>query len=295
MQVIGAGETVNSNDTTTMASFLNMMIKSWQAKNLLSDKRRVGYVFLSNGTVTYSLNNGSSNANATESFVTTSTSAVSASGATTITVDSITGISTTNKIGVQMEDDTLHWTTVNGAPSGSTVTLTAALTDDVAVDARVFVYTTRINRPVKIYSVNRRTYNAGLTTFSDTPIPLMAHREYWGQSVKNNDNAFVGAMYDRQRDNGYLYLWPGVDNPQSVAVITYATTVEDFDASGDNPDFTQEWYLPLVYNLAAIAGPAYNVDLNHLNFITQKAEQYLWDVVDFDSDSENISWDPESQ
>jgi hypothetical protein len=44
----------------------------------------------------------------------------------------VTGVATTYNIGVQLDDGTFQWTTVNGAPSGSTVTLTAVLTDSAA-------------------------------------------------------------------------------------------------------------------------------------------------------------------
>jgi hypothetical protein len=44
----------------------------------------------------------------------------------------VTGVATTYNIGVQLDDGTFQWTTVNGAPSGFTVTLTAVLTDSAA-------------------------------------------------------------------------------------------------------------------------------------------------------------------
>jgi hypothetical protein len=48
-------------------------------------------------------------------------------GNTTITVNSITGIASGDNIGVKLNTGLYHFTTVNGAPSGNTVTLTAAI------------------------------------------------------------------------------------------------------------------------------------------------------------------------
>ena len=48
-------------------------------------------------------------------------------GATTLTVNSITGLASGDVIGVKLDTGLYHFTTINGAPSGSTVTLTAAL------------------------------------------------------------------------------------------------------------------------------------------------------------------------
>ena len=48
-------------------------------------------------------------------------------GNTTITVASITGIASGDIIGIKLDTGLYHFTTVNGAPAGSTVTLTAAL------------------------------------------------------------------------------------------------------------------------------------------------------------------------
>lgn len=51
---------------------------------------------------------------------------------TTITVTDGTKWTSGDNIAVLQDDNTLHWTTVNSAPAGNVVTLTDALTDDVA-------------------------------------------------------------------------------------------------------------------------------------------------------------------
>lgn len=69
----------------------------------------------------------------------TTTSASSAIGGSTVTVTTVTGITSGDIIGVVQDDGSTHWTTVNGAPAGSVVTLSAVLTSAVASGNRVVV------------------------------------------------------------------------------------------------------------------------------------------------------------
>lgn len=67
----------------------------------------------------------------------TATTQAEVSGATTVTLSAVAGITTGDIIGINQDDRTTHWTTVNGAPVGNVVTLTAALTANAASGSRV--------------------------------------------------------------------------------------------------------------------------------------------------------------
>lgn len=69
--------------------------------------------------------------------VDTTLSVAAAAAATTITVVSATGIATGDNIGILLDDDTTHFTSVNGAPVGSVVTLTAAMPSAAAIGKNV--------------------------------------------------------------------------------------------------------------------------------------------------------------
>jgi hypothetical protein len=128
--VLGEGEAASAAQLTNVSRTLNMMIKAWQADglNLFAVQRL--YLFLQKLQKEYSLISTTSD-HFTSTFTETTTSATSSSGGSTITVTSITGISNGDNIGIQQGTD-MQWTTVNGAPSGSTVTLTDTLDADVA-------------------------------------------------------------------------------------------------------------------------------------------------------------------
>jgi hypothetical protein len=57
----------------------------------------------------------------------------------TIDVDSISGISDNDSIGIVLDDTTTHWTQVNGTPSVNTVTLETYLPYAAAIDNVVYI------------------------------------------------------------------------------------------------------------------------------------------------------------
>ncbi|MGI9501860.1 MAG: hypothetical protein ACR2RE_02225, partial [Geminicoccaceae bacterium] len=116
--VIEAGETATGDDLLDGAIALNMMLKAWQADGLQLWKTEQGVLFLIKGQEKYSLGATGDNATLLRDMVKTELSVAAAATDTTISVDSITGIAASNIIGVVQDDDTIHWTTVNGAPSG---------------------------------------------------------------------------------------------------------------------------------------------------------------------------------
>jgi hypothetical protein len=186
--------------------------------------------------------------------VTTTTSSASVETDTTIEVASITGISASDNIGVELSDGSMQWTTVDGAPSGTTVTLSDALTDDVNTSARVYVYTTTADRPMRIYNAVRRT-----SSNIDTPLKIINRSEYVMLSNKQSEGSVLSIYYDPQVGTGKLFVYPEPTNTTDILVLWVQRTLEDFDAASDDVDFPQEWYLPLALGLAAALLPKYNV------------------------------------
>jgi hypothetical protein len=57
----------------------------------------------------------------------------------TLNVTTVTGITSGDIIGIQLDDGKAHWTTVNGTPVGNVVTLAVALQSAAAINSRVVV------------------------------------------------------------------------------------------------------------------------------------------------------------
>lgn len=269
------------------AEALNALVKHWQGRGLHVWTVNEATLFPEPNQQQYALSNASSSDHATESFVSTALSAAASLGATSITVDSITGISNGDNIGIVVDDGTVHWTTVNGVPSGSTVTLTVALDDSAAKGSRVYAYLSKIVRPLKIVDARFEDAATGI----DSPVITMISRlDYQRLPNKIQDGAISVAFYDPKLTAGQLFLWHVPDPFEGFVNFTYYRPIQDFDAAGDNPDLPQEWIQTLIFNLAVIMAPEFDVPAQKFNQIATLAAQYLDDMEDWDREVEAVQF-----
>lgn len=232
---------------------LNLMVKQWQgtadfAPGLKVWSRRRATVFLQSNQHQYAL--GPTGDNATESFVATNLTASAATSATSLTVDSITGIASADIIGIVLTDGTIHWDVVNGAPTGSTVVITTGLASGADSLAKVYAYTTKMRRPIEILTQSLRNSDN-----EDTPMGSMDLYEFEALTAKTSDGTPTSAFYEAQRTNGQLYLNAEPDDVTKQIRIVYLSDIEDFDNADDNPDYPVEWFRALKFNLAVEIAP----------------------------------------
>lgn len=267
-----SGETPDSASVSEASDALNALLKHWQGQGIEIWTTQEAILFTQLDQTRYTL--GSSTDHATASYVLTALTSAAANGASTVVLDSVTGIATTYKIGVQLDDGTLHWTTVNGAPSGSTVTLTAALSDSAAAGNMVVAYQTDLTRPLKILSARRHNLTSGI----DTPLFEMDRIEYQELPNKTSEGSANGFYYDRRggtNTTGYLYLWPEPSTVNEALKMTVARPIEIFSAAGDDADLPQEWVRAIVWNLADELADEYDVPEPKRSRIERRAAQYL--------------------
>jgi len=279
MGVLGEGQSPSTDQLTSMSRTLNMMVKAWQADGLNLFTVQKTYLFLQKNQNQYSLSSSTSDHYTTSFYRTTIDGAVS-SGASSIVVDDATNISDGDYIGIKLDGGSLQWTTVNGAPVGSTVTLTAALTDDVSDAVTVYTYTTKANRPMKI--MNQVIHDS--VSGYETPIDRVSRNEYITLPLKTSDGQVNQIYYDPQVGTGVLYVWPETDSVDDYLVLWTQRTIEDFDSATDDADYPQEWYLPLALNLAALSCTKYGVPGTQRTYIAQWAQYYKTLAESFDTE-----------
>ena len=261
--VLGVGESVADSDLQFCARRLNMLVKQWQGKQdfapgLKMFARKRADLFLSYSTGQYSLGPGATGW--ASSFTQTSLTATAASGAGTLTVASITGISNTDNIAVVRDDGTLQWTTVSGSPSGSTITLAATLGGQASNGAVVYSYPTanQARRPLEILTAVLRD-----SSNNDVPLTRLTLEDYEALPTKAQTTSPTdptGYYYEAQLTNGQLYTdAPAAQDTSKHIHIVYLGSPEDFVAATDTPDYPQEWYLALVTGLAINIAPAYEM------------------------------------
>lgn len=280
--------TPSTNQTNNATLLLNGIVKSYNAM-LGMPLWAIDFIYLLPFSGTYAGN--FSTGHITSSYTYTTTSATSSSGGSTITLTSVTGVTSGYNIGVELEDGNMHWTTVNGAPSGSVVTLTAALTADVESGASVYIYQTRANRPLRFVQAYVSEPNL-LTSSSDVPIEVISTDEFIDFSNKATESSYPLYINYEPTLIGRYKIWPRFSDGDRVVVIRVHRALEDFDATGDTPDFPQEYNLPLIYELAITLAPTYNVDIDKLSKLEKARDRWLSGVMDNDREEGSLYFQP---
>ena len=264
--VLREGVSASANQLTTGARALNIWIKSGHTDVMPLWAIKEGAVFPIAATSSVTL--GPSGGHAATTWVHTQLAAAGASGATSLTVDSITGISASDNIGVELDDGTVHWTTVSGAPSGTTVVLTTGLASAAAIDSHVYTYTSKTVRPLKIVQASNFNY----TDNTELPVNIISRDEWIRHTEKTSESATINEIYyDPQLTRGVLYFFPRFLNGDSIIKIWFRRPIEDMDAAGDTLDYPQEWEGAVMWSLAASMGYEFGVPERKQTMLEQKA------------------------
>lgn len=253
--IINKAETPSTAQYTFGAVCLNIAVKQMMALNPHIWKRRIGYIFPVPDQYSYLIGSASTDDYAFGSYVTTTLTAAGALSDTTITVSSISEIDDTNLIGIVLDDGSISWDVVSGAPSGSTVTLTTGLSGAASIGNRVYVGVARINRPVQIYRFFREAIDSD-GTISRSPVTKVAYDDYYTRySSRFAADLVANAMFDSRavdgsttENHGIINILETVNQFNSSCVLgfIYESMTEDFDSSTDNADLPVEWINVLV-------------------------------------------------
>jgi hypothetical protein len=281
-------QTVPAEVLASSRTTLNQMLKFWQTKRIglwLIDEIAL---FLEIDKQSYDIY--SSGDHATASFVKTEVSADASSGASTIDVDSITGISASDNIGVELDDGTLQWTTVNGAPAGSTITLTDVLTDDVNEDAHVYTYTTKAEKPLELLE-------ARIHLDSDTEyrLNIESRDEYKRLSAKDSSGKAVQIYSDFRLDRLTVFLWPVAESVKDYILMSVRRRIDDADALSDNIALPPEWLLAVTLSLAYWISPKHGVGRKKRLEIKGMADEALASCAMFDQEDASITIEPRTR
>jgi len=274
------GEVPSGADTSSASRALNLMIMAWLTKGADLFLRETVTIFLQPQQQSYLLGPSSTD-HATTSYVETTLSAAEAAAQTVISVTSETGMTVADNIGIKLDDDSIHWSTI---ASLAPLTINDALPSGAASGNKVYAYTTKSYRPQKIVYAYRRD-----TSSQDTPVDLIGEIAYRGLSDKASEGPVNQAWYHPTLTNGTLYTWP-VDGGSSVdkLIIVQQVRPDDFDANADNPEFPVEWGEALVYGLADRVAPSYGIPRNDRLLLKAEAAEKLSDALDYDVENASV-------
>ena len=280
--VYDQGEAIDGNETSAAKMALNLLVKEWVADGADIFLRTESTLFLQPDTQSYNL----STDHITDSYVETTLSAAEASGQTVISVTSSTGMTAADNVGIKMDDNTIHWTTIVSVDSTTQITITTLTDDDAASGNKVYTYTTKSDRPQKLLYAFRRDIND-----FDTEVSIIGSSEYFRQSNKTSDGPPVEVWYNPQgnQSTGKLYVWPddGGKNWDKLVFIAQHLP-DDFDTGSDSPDFPIEWGNALVWGLAAELASEYGIPENEQGRLWQIAQHKLDKQLDYDVENADV-------
>lgn len=301
------GATPSTVQTNNTARSLNKLVKFWETRGIELWERKYGVIFPQKSQGVFVLGSpGPAGDHACIStpigagFVQTTLSANAAAAASTITVTSLTGsslntvgnaattISSTYNIGIQLDTGYVQWTTVNGVPSGTTVTLTNPLTSASTAGNNVYCYQTKLIRPLRILDGFVRQ----VSQTNDVPMLIIAREQYNRFGQKQSAGTPIQMYYDPQENAGHLYIYPQFQACNQLLYIEFQNPIEDFTSATDDFDMPQEWVDALVFNTAYRVAPMYEVTKDKFDQLRELAKMSYEQLDGWDQETASIYLQP---
>ena len=189
-----------------------------------------------------------------------------------------------DNIGIKLDDDSIHWTTISTIPTSTSITIASGLASAASSGNNVYFYTTASGRPQEIVYAYRRDKNG-----IDNEVNIIGEKEYKRQSNKASTGPPVEVYYQPTLSSGTLYVWPvdgGADWDKLVLSCNFLP--DDFDAASDNPEFPIEWANALVWGLAAELGSEYGLDEREQAKLWRISEFKLNELLDYDVENASV-------
>jgi hypothetical protein len=283
---IASGETPDAQTIQDCSDQLNMMVKALNATGLHIWTESEATLFLQPNQFQYTLGSGSSDNCADTTYTSTTLSIAAAQGVTSVGVSSATGFAASYNVGIVLDSGSIFWTTQNGAASGTTINLNAALTGSASAGNAVYVYQSNIIRPLRVVSGRRFAFNGSI----DTQMIMMSRIDYRNQPNKSSPGTITQFYYDPRggaNTQGQMWVWPAPSDVTSAFKFTWWRPVQDFTTSANIPDLPQEWLDALVWNLALKMAPEYDCSTTRYEMIKDQAASSLDNVSGWDREIES--------
>ena len=268
---------------------LNLMKKSWGAQGLHLWTKDEGVLFLDVGKTDFNLGPTGDEACQFDDFISTTSTAAKVATDTIIDVTDSANMVAGDKIGVELDDNNRHWTTILNVNSSIQVTLTDALPSASKSGSTIFTFTNLINRPQRVLSCRRKKFG------QDNEIPVLSwsRDEYFNQVNKLSRGTVVNCYYSPQLGNGRMYVWQTASTVNDLLRFTFERPMDIITKGDDSLDIPEEWYEAVIYGLAFRLADDYNTPLAKADRIGQKATNFLDDLLGWDEEMESLNLQPD--
>ena len=206
---------------------------------------------------------------------------------TTLEVDSTTGMTAADNIGIQMDDGTVHWDTISSVTDSDTVVITNGIDDDAAIDNVVYWYTNKITDPLRISQCVYHYYDG-----TDARMEEIARSDYWDLANKTQDTRPSQWYFDPQLAAAEIYLYGEPTTVKDYIIIHYQKQFSDMDATANNFEFPDEALETLTLGLAARLCDPYRVPADKARMIKAEAARAYREWSTWDRETATLTLQP---
>lgn len=243
LNVHGSEESIPAADYSLAKRYLNRLVQNWQSQGLHLWTKETATIFLQKGQRTYELS--STGDHATLDYEKTTLSTDYAIGTSTFVFDTAISANVDDFIGIELDDNSLYWSTVQTVVNPTSVTIAGSLPSAASENNIVYTYTTRLDEPFNVMSGLRSNQSE-----TDLQMTYFSYQEYFTLNNKSALGNPISYNYDRQLGKGIISVWPVPENVEYLMKIVMTRKLENFVTNANTPDFPQEWHEALVNNLA---------------------------------------------
>ena len=283
-EIIGAIEpdaTVSTNEEASAVTSLQLVIKQAHGEGLWLHTYQDAFVFLEKDKTQYSLGPSGDHTAEADDVVATTLSEAHSTSATAINVASGTGTANSDNIGIELDDGTAHWTTVSSGGGTTTLTVASGIASAAASGTTVYVYTSKIQRPLRSDDANLRDSNN-----IDTPVSIISLSEYRSLSNKQADGErIVQVAYDPQLTDGILNVWPRTSNVVNRLAFSMKRPVMNIDGYGQHAEIPTEWLDWITWELAYKLSFKQPLPLQERMLIRNEADRLKEALTDYEHTS----------
>ena len=283
-ELIGAIEpdaTVSTNEEASAVTSLQLILKQNQGDGLWLHTYKDCILFLEKDKTQYSLGPSGDNCAEESDVVSTTLSDDHSTSATSIKLTSGTGMANSDKIGIELDDGTAHWTTISSGGGTTTAVVASGVASAASDGITVYTYTSKIQRPLRIADTTLRDSNN-----IDTPVSIISLSEYRSLSNKQADGErIVQVAYDPQLTDGILNVWPRTSNVVNRLAFSMKRPVMNIDGYGQHAEIPTEWLDWITWELAYKLSFKQPLPLQERMLIRNEADRLKEALTDYEHTS----------
>lgn len=194
-------------------------------------------------------------------------------------------------IGIELDDGTRQFSTVDTVDSNIQVTLVDTLTDDSAEDNTVVAFDDLIERPLNILDLRR----TDLTGQSEIESNKWSRQQYFAQTNKETQGVPTNWYYSPQLNCGRLYLWQTPNSINNVVKFTYIRPLQTVDNVASVIDFPSEWAYVLILGLAVAMAPSNQYPSRRLAILKSMLDENLEKLLGHDRENSSLNIQPNNR